>query len=93
MSINFCHDVAEIIKRSYLALTRGAKCLKPCCVCCVPKEGLNNLTLDYSLQTAKDSELHYNAAMLLKTKSEQQESMKAHGLRLVRVSKIAQAEP
>ena len=81
-----CLQATNHLRRCYIALTRGSKCLKPCNVCNVLKESLNNLTLDYSLRTASDSQLHYNAALLLKTKKEKNESLKFHGLRLVYVS-------
>jgi hypothetical protein len=66
------------LSRSYAALTRGPKSLKPCTVCLVPREDLIILTNKYELRTAEKSHqsvLSYRAMKPLPGRSKAAEDM------------------
>ena len=65
---------------------RGLKCLKPCCVCEVPKEELFDTSKTFKLRSATESKELYEKGKTVKTKKDREAILKPAGLRPVEVS-------
>ena len=76
--------------RSFAALTRGPKSLKPCTVCLVPREDLIILTNEYELRTAKKSHevvmAYHDMKKIPGFSADAEEMIKDYSLRPLKVS-------
>jgi hypothetical protein len=69
-----------------MALIRGTGGLCPCPICLVPKESLSDLSHNYSLRTAGDTQAIVREAAGKGSAEDKEELLKQYGLRGIEVS-------
>ncbi|KAK6992349.1 hypothetical protein R3P38DRAFT_2802824 [Favolaschia claudopus] len=74
---------ADYEEACVMALFRGLRGLYPCPICFVPAQEQSDLSAEHPLRTAEGSKKILDEACALRTKEEQEEHLKAHGMRNV----------